>query len=407
MTYAEKFDVIVVGGGPAGLSAAAVSARRGAKTLVLEKSREIGYPVKTSGGSFVRDLHALGIPDNLYHPVHRIRLVSGESTAVFEYREPTFCVVDIRGLWQYLAENAAANGASLRCGSKVLAPVVHDGVVQGVKYADPDGHVAKVGAELTIDASGMSAVIARSVGLNAGFRRYGVGSEFEIYAPDFDQDEVVLAYGSEFAPCGYGWAFPRGNARVRVGVGLIHPDTQLDSLERARAFYVRLRERLGLAADWSVLEIHAGVVPSEGVQQQLVKGKVMIAGDSAGHASCLAGEGIRFAIAAGRAAGRAAAAAALGSTTEPLMRYQQDWLAKHGEMYRIAYRMNRALVKLTDSEWDEYVRLASSFTASEFAQILHGDFRRVATRMIRSPRRALKLLRVAREILALAERRDG
>jgi len=402
----DEFDVIVVGGGPAGLSAAAAAAEGDARTLVLEKSREIGYPIKTSGGSFIRDLQALGIPSNLYHPVHRIRLVTTNTSVVFEYQNPVFCVVDVRGLWQHLAEGAAAHGAVLQCGCRVLAPLVQDDQVQGVKYAGPDGQVTEARARIVVDASGMNAVIARSVGLHEGFKRYAIGSEFDIYAPKYNQDEVVLAYGTELAPCGYGWAFPCGGSRVRIGVGLIHPDTQVGSYERARLLYESLRQSLELPAEWSVVEIHAGVVPSEGARQRLVNGRVLVVGDSAGHASCLAGEGIRFAIAAGQAAGRAASVAARRGSSEALDRYERDWLAKHGEMYRVAYRINRALVKLTDSEWDEYVQLAGSLKASEFARILHGDFRQVAARMMRSPRRARKLFRVARKILALAERQD-
>jgi digeranylgeranylglycerophospholipid reductase len=65
------YDAIIAGGGPAGLSAAAALARRGCSALVLEQGHEIGSPIRTSGGSFISELTALGIPADLYHPSSR------------------------------------------------------------------------------------------------------------------------------------------------------------------------------------------------------------------------------------------------------------------------------------------------------------------------------------------------
>ena len=79
----NECDVLIVGGGPAGLAAAEAAARAGAKTVVLERQNEIGYPVHTSGGSWISDMQALGIPEHLYHPSHKVFFLSPQREVPF------------------------------------------------------------------------------------------------------------------------------------------------------------------------------------------------------------------------------------------------------------------------------------------------------------------------------------
>src|SRR5579859_3134457 len=72
----EACDVLIVGGGPAGLAAAEAAAKLNVRAVVLERQNEIGYPVHTSGGSWISDMKALAIPENLYHPVTKVVFVS-------------------------------------------------------------------------------------------------------------------------------------------------------------------------------------------------------------------------------------------------------------------------------------------------------------------------------------------
>src|ERR1035438_3770830 len=88
----QSFDVIIAGGGPGGLSAAEAAAKAGASVLVLEQNKEIGSPARTTGGSFVQDMKALGIPESLYHPIRRCRYISPHNSAAFEYDEPVTCI---------------------------------------------------------------------------------------------------------------------------------------------------------------------------------------------------------------------------------------------------------------------------------------------------------------------------
>src|SRR5437764_4846720 len=89
-------DVVVVGGGPAGLATAAEAAAGGLRVVVCERCHAIGEPVRTSGGSFIEPLRRLGIPDSCWHPVHRIRVVGPTTEETKSYRRPVGCVLDVR-----------------------------------------------------------------------------------------------------------------------------------------------------------------------------------------------------------------------------------------------------------------------------------------------------------------------
>ena len=89
-----KTNLLVVGGGPAGLSAAYAAAKKGVDVIVIERSNEIGYPIHTSGGSWIADLEPFGIDHTFYNPIHRFRLVSENYEAAFEFDPPVGCVME-------------------------------------------------------------------------------------------------------------------------------------------------------------------------------------------------------------------------------------------------------------------------------------------------------------------------
>lgn len=372
----ETCDVLIVGGGPAGLAAAETAARSGAQTLVLERQSEIGYPVHTSGGSWISDMRALGIPEHLYHPIQKIHFLSPRREVSLYYEQAVCCVIDVRGVYQHLAARAISAGASIRMRHSVERTLVEDGCVRGVTAKTHLGERVTVTAPVTIDASGVARHIGVRAGIGQAFRRYGFGAEYDLCAPHYPQDELYLIMGSQYAPRGYAWAFPRGRGRVRLGVGVLHPDCDDD----ARLYLERVMRELPLLApklrEASPLEYHTGLFPSEGPVERFSQAGLLLAGDAGGHGSTLVGEGIRFAIYSGQLAGQVAAEAVRSADTslQFLSRFDKQWRTRFGRDMDISYMINRHVAGYSDAQWDSALDLMKRLTPAQMAQSLRGDY---------------------------------
>ena len=368
-------DVVVAGGGPAGLSAARETAAAGLSTVVLEKGAAIGVPLHTSGGSWIDELDALGVPRRFHVPMRRIRVVGPCSEAAFDYREPRMCVLDVRAFYQWLAQRALEVGAKLRLESRVHDVALRDGRAAGVRVRARSGRIDYVPARIVIDATGYPSTLARRRHLHDGFAAFGVGAEVDLYAPRFDAHEALLIVGRHLAPCGYAWAFPYGDGRVRLGVGVGRPHADADP----HAYLDAIRARVpALAAldGASSIEYHAGLIPLAAPRSvPLVRDGLVVAGDAAGQASPLVGEGIRYAMHAGRLAGRAVAAALRGNRFDAaaLADYPRAW-ARRERNLRFAHQIYRRIVLYDDAEWDREIGQLTRLTPDQFAQGLKGDF---------------------------------
>lgn len=383
----------MVGGGPAGLSAARTLAAAGHIVDLYERGAAFGEPVRTSGGSFVSPLRALGVPSRLWHPVTRLRVTAPSREHVVASRRAHLCVLDVRGLYQWLAVEAARAGARLHLRSAVAGPVLDGGLVTGIRLRGG----GEVRASVVVDATGTAGVLARAAGLRHSAPRTAAGLEVEVFAPGYDQREAVLAVGRGIAPGGYGWAFPRGEGRVRLGVGVIRPDSDADLERLLAALLDRVPALTTSCAGMQPIERHSGVMPVYPHEAVPAAGAgMLVVGDAAGHGSTLLGEGIRHAMVSGDMAGKVGArmlAAPAGTRPAIASSYAREWDALVGRQMRIGYAINQRLADFQDRDWDRAVSAVARMSPRLVMQALAGEL---------TPTFALRLI-ARHPVLALGE----
>ncbi|MEM3095248.1 MAG: NAD(P)/FAD-dependent oxidoreductase [Nitrososphaera sp.] len=371
----ERYDIAVVGGGPAGLSAAYSAARAGAKVVLFEKDEAIAHSVRTSGVTWISEMERLGIPARYYNPVQNYRFVSPLNDVMISGSTPKSCVLDVRGTYQHLAFMAAEAGAKIMVKSNIINVLKQDNnKIAGVKASTPKGDLT-VRSTLVIDASGFSASVARRAGASGEWKRYGVGAEYECYCDDIDSATWVLMVGRRYSDAGYAWIFPLSRNRVRIGVGIGRPESSAEPLEKLHDILEKRHRPLDTFGKIQPVELHHGFIPNEGVRQNSIADGLVMVGDSAGQSNPLVLEGIRYAIEFGRLAGEVGAKSLpRGASRESLMDYEKAWKAKVESKIQSALRVQTRWLGLTDEEWDKEIEILRDMTVDEFLDFIKADF---------------------------------
>jgi geranylgeranyl reductase family protein len=296
------WDVAVVGGGPAGLSAAYAAARAGVRTVVLEKATHPRY--KTCGGGLIGTSLA-AVADRVDVPaddhVERATFTLDGRRELHRVGGGTLLAMVRREAFDHALRKAAAEA-----GAEVRERVT----VRGID--DAGGHVVvrpssgtPIAARAVVGADGSSGVTARHVGV--GYAQVDLGLEVELPIPPPVREQwrgrVLLDWGP--IPGSYGWVFPKGD---RLTVGVI---AERGQGEATKAYLRRFLERLGLSGIEPVHDSgHLTRCRAEG--SPLRRGRVLVAGDAGGLLEPWTREGISFALRSGAYAGEAAASGDLG-----------------------------------------------------------------------------------------------
>jgi geranylgeranyl reductase family protein len=341
----ERFDVVVIGAGPAGSSAAREAARCGAgSVLLLERNAWPRDKVCAGGLSPLarRVLRRMGLWERVLPLGYAIRAARLRTPSGRELRmsgRRTSLVVRRRRLDALLAEEAVRAGAVLRPGCRAQDLLLEDGQVRGVRAGG-----ACIGARRVIVAGGAATRCpllppppARWLACLARYK--GV---------PFEPHTIELYFDPELFPR-YGWLFPESRRQVNVGFCLVRaaqrgPPPDPGPRELLERFLRRnLGGRMASARPLGRPRLHP-IVPSARILHRSLPGS-LLAGDSLRLVNPFTCEGLSYAMASGRLAGRLTAAGlrfgweepritrlyrrALRRDLEPSLRIG-DWISRRG-----------------------------------------------------------------------------
>jgi len=295
-------DVVVVGAGPAGSTAARFAAKAGLDVLILDQSSRERIGDKVCGNAIAAGVLAeldINPPKAAYHGfVDGMELVSPDWRTIYRLEEPGSkgMMLDRLGFGQYLLDLALDAGAEIVDNFGVVGPLLDGGVV-GVRGVHQQSRRGEYRARVVVDASGVGAVIRRSLGDKAD--------------NSLDNDETLVCHrqvrrvrdklttyprvylDQEAAPGGYFWYFPMGEELVNMGLGVAkgtkHPE---------EAFHAYARKIPGFAESELV---HSGsaVVPTRRPMIPCVHDGVIFIGDAGFTVDPLHGGGMASSMQAG------------------------------------------------------------------------------------------------------------
>jgi geranylgeranyl reductase family protein len=367
----ERFDVLVVGAGPAGSTAAYRLAREGASVLLADKAR---FPrdKPCGGGLTMRAVRLLPFSVDPVVEDRTTRVRFGlDFTRRFERRleEPLVLMTQRSRLDAYLVEQAATAGAEFRDGARVTELTANeDGVEASVNGA-------KIAAKHALLADGANGVSARAVGLDDG-RDYGVALEANVPYGVVDKEDYrgLLCLELANVPGGYGWVFPKGD-HVNVGVGGWEREGP-----RLRAHLARFCHEYGIPES-GLEDVRGYRLPLLHARARLAKGQVALLGDAGGLVDPLSGDGIYEAFLSAKLATDAVLAGDLESYDSELRRRLSSQLAAAwGAKFALDRfpRLTYAVVR-TPFLWNAVVSLIGGDVPSPSA--MHG-LRRAAMRAV-------------------------
>lgn len=346
----SEYDVIVVGGGPAGSMAARFAAEKGVSVLLLEKDRDIGYPVRC-GEAVSREsiVPFIDIDDRwVAAKIHKFSFYAPDGgVATLEAHMPSLVLE--RRIFDYeLARTAAEAGAHIITRAYVNGLTFDNGTINGVTY-EFQGEQISVRGKIVIAADGIESRVGRWAGLQTHSDFRDMESAVQVTAANIpvEQDTLHFYFGQKYAPHGYLWIFPKGNNKANIGLGI---SGDINKKKSALSYLndFMLEKYPGAP----ILSKVSGGVPCQLSLDRISAPGIMLVGDAARHVNPLSGGGIATGMIGGQIAGSIAADAILLNKPEHILSYDKAWHNRIGKRHEIYNKLKEGIYNFSDDHFN-------------------------------------------------------
>ena len=309
----EACDILIVGGGPAGLAAGNEALKSGRKAILLERNRQIGLPVNCAEGVTYRSIHRVLDPKPdwiLTHPKTG-RLVAPDGRAVDVTDPDGGYVLDRVKMESDLADQFVRAGGRLRTSCRGIKLINTGDHFTALEIEDESGQTDRIKARVFIAADGVEGSIARSAGIEnyLSLETTDAFAQYRLRLPVVDPERMEIHVGRKVAPGSYAWVFPRSETEANVGLGL------LGSLAEGREAVEYLDRFVGKRfPECEILSRSCGTAPRYSGMDTLAVRNLLVVGDAARLLDSLTGGGICTALHSGILAVQVATAYLRGET---------------------------------------------------------------------------------------------
>jgi digeranylgeranylglycerophospholipid reductase len=359
MTQPLAFDILVIGGGPAGIVAALNAANGSASPTVclVDRKKEPGFPVRCGEAIGLKGFSSCVDIDKSWIKciINKARLVSPRGIGITLPGNFDNYIIDREKMERDLVAQAQGKGAEFVPDTTIVT--VSRNSEGCYECRSSSGKTFK--ASCLILADGVESKLARGLGWKTCLQTSDVIScaFARMNHDNIEQDACTFFMGRSIAPGGYAWVFPRGEKTANVGLGVLGPFCRRGMPKELLLRFIQTR-----FPGAEVSPMHCGGVPMGTWLKPLVKDGVMIVGDAARQVNCTSGAGLAYSFFSGKAAGIAAREAFVkaprGATFDDklLKNYQRQWASYYGKQQKRSHALKKTMTGFTDSFLDDVAR---------------------------------------------------
>jgi len=369
----KEYDIVVVGAGPAGSMAARFAAEQGVSVLMLEKDRDVGYPVRCGEAVSKAGIQDFIEPDKKFiaSTIDKFSMISPDGTEVVLPLDQTGYILERRIFDYELAKTAANAGAEILTRAYVNGLLFDGDKVSGVKY-EYASEQKEVKAKVVVAADGVESRVGRWAGIKTFVDFRNMESCVQITAANInvDPNTCYFYFGKEYAPKGYFWIFPKGNSSANIGLGV---SGKIGKNRSAKSFLNHFMNNY--YPDAPILTQIAGGVPSVTTLEKISAPGIIIVGDAARQVNPLSGGGISSGMMGGKIGGTIAAEAVKMNRPDHILTYDKAWHERSGKRHEIYNRIKEGIYNFTDEKFNS---IAHSFTKVDFEKRTLGNLFKTA-----------------------------